>query len=125
MKYLFKSSTFILLIFSLFSCAYHNEEELYGNEAINPCDTVTVTYALDVLPVLQSTCYPCHNQSLASGGVILEGYNQTKAIAESGRLLGAISHSPGFAPMPKDGAKLASCTITKISRWIEAGMPQN
>ncbi|QHT66327.1 hypothetical protein GXP67_06475 [Rhodocytophaga rosea] len=125
MRYLFKCGTFFLLIYLLFSCAYHNEEELYGNEAINPCDTVTVTYTLDVLPVLQTTCYPCHNQAAASGGVILEGYNQAKAIAGSGRLLGAISHSPGFTPMPKDGAKLPSCDITKISRWIEAGMPEN
>jgi hypothetical protein len=125
MKYSFKSVIFLLLSFILFSCAYHNEEELYGNEEINPCDTVTVTYTLDVLPVLQSTCYPCHNQSAASGGIILEGYNQTKAIATSGRLLGAISHAPGFSPMPKDGAKLPSCDITKISRWIEAGMPEN
>jgi hypothetical protein len=125
MKYFFKSGIFFLLTFILFSCAYHNEEELYSNEEINPCDTVTVTYTLDVLPVLQSNCYSCHDQSVASGGVILVGYNQAKAIAQSGRLLGAISHSPGFAPMPKDGAKLPSCDITKISRWIDAGMPEN
>jgi hypothetical protein len=125
MKNLFKSVICFLLSCILFSCAYYSEEELYGNEEINPCDTVTVTYTLDVLPVLQSTCYPCHNQSFSSGGVILEGYNQTKAIAESGRLLGAISHAQGFSPMPKNGAKLASCDITKISRWIKAGMPQN
>lgn len=44
MKYLLKSSIIFLLSFILFSCAYHNEEDLYGNEEINPCDTVAVTY---------------------------------------------------------------------------------
>jgi len=123
------SSLFFLTLLSTFctfqACTYHNEEELYGNAAINPCDTVTVTYALDVQPVLQSNCYSCHNQSLSSGGINLDGYNQTKAIAQSGRLVGAISHATGFSPMPKSGSKLSDCTITKISRWVEAGMPQN
>lgn len=126
MKHLLVNTLYILLTFSwLCSCTYHNEEELYGNKEIDPCDTITVTYTLDVQPVLQANCYSCHNQSFASGGINLDGFNQTKSVAHSGRLVGAINHSPGFSPMPKSGGKLASCDITKIGRWVEAGMPQN
>ena len=119
-----------LLLFTLtcscftWACTYNNEEELYGKN-LNGCDTTAVSYNLDVLPILQNNCYTCHNQTLVEGGINLEGYTRVKAIAQGGRLIGAINHSPGFAPMPRGGAKLASCDISKISRWIESGMPEN
>ena len=106
------------------ACTYNNEEELYGNN-LNGCDTTAVSYNLDVLPILQNNCYTCHNQTLVEGGINLEGYTRVKAMAQSGRLVGAINHSPGFAHMPKNASKLPSCDISKISRWVEAGMPEN
>jgi hypothetical protein len=105
------------------ACTYNNEEELY--KALNGCDTTDISYNLDVLPILQNNCYTCHNQTSLEGGINLEGYARVKSIAQNGRLVGAISHSPGFAHMPKNASKLPSCDISKISRWVEAGMPEN
>jgi hypothetical protein len=110
--------------FFLWACTYHNEEELYGDLAGN-CNTSAVSYATDVLPLLQSNCYVCHSQAASQGGINLESYSRVKAFAENGRLLGSVSHAAGFSPMPKNGAKLPLCEINKIRSWIDAGMPEN
>jgi hypothetical protein len=46
-------------------------------------------------------------------------------MAQSGKLLGTINHAAGFSPMPKGGAKLSSCRIATIKKWIDAGMLNN
>lgn len=114
-----------LFMMAIVSCTYHNEEELYSATPDDSCNTENVTYTSDVLPVLQTNCYSCHKREFASGGVILEGYDQVKIYATNGRLFGAISHSPGFSPMPKGGTKLPACDIEKIKVWIDAGAPEN
>jgi hypothetical protein len=40
-------------------------------------------------------------------------------------MYGAITHSAGFTPMPKDAAQLSACTIAKIKKWIDDGAPNN
>jgi len=54
----------------------------------------------------------------------LEGYANSKASADFGRIVGAISHDTDFSPMPKNGNKLDQCTIDKISAWVSAGAPE-
>jgi hypothetical protein len=39
--------------------------------------------------------------------------------------VGAITHAPGFTPMPQGGAKLPACEIAKIKAWVDAGSPNN
>ena len=46
-----------------------------------------------------------------------------KVQALNGRLIGSIDHLGGT--MPKGGAKLTSCTITKIQQWVNSGTPNN
>jgi hypothetical protein len=111
-------------VFFLWACTYHNEEELYGSQA-GTCDTTTVSYTADILPLLQSSCYACHSQAASLGGVNIEGHSRVKLYADNGRLLGAASHAPGFSPMPKNGSKLPACEINKIRRWINLGAPNN
>ena len=108
----------------LWACTYNNEEELYGNQTGN-CDTTTVSYTTDIVPLLQSNCYVCHSQNAAMGGVTLEGHSRAQLYANNGRLLGSVSHAPGFSPMPKSGNKLSLCEINKIKRWINLGSPNN
>lgn len=119
-----KFTVAILASFFLWACTYNNEEELYGNQVSN-CDTTTVSYTADILPLLQSNCYACHNQAASMGGVNIEGYSRVKIYASNGRLLGAVSHAPGFSPMPKNGSKLPDCEINTIRRWINLGTPDN
>ncbi len=122
---LFKSLLLLgLLILFMWACTYTNEEELYG-ALPDTCDSTNVTYAADILPVLQQNCYSCHQQPVSSGGVNLEGHSRVRTVATSGRLLGAITHASGFSPMPKNAGKLSDCDINKIRRWINQGALDN
>ena len=119
----------LLLIICLSACEYQNEEELFAAEdpqaPDNTCNTDNVSYSQQVLPVLEGFCLGCHSEAARSGGVVLEGYDNVKRFVDNGRLLGSISHDVGFSPMPRNGRKLADCTIEQISSWIDAGADNN
>ena len=120
-------SLIILFLFSgivLPGCYYDVEEELYP--PTTSCDTSSVTYTSTVVTLLQSNgCLGCHSGPAPSGNISLEGYNNLRAVAQTGKLYGAISHSAGFSPMPQGGNKMSACAITKIKSWIDAGSPNN
>ena len=113
------------LLLALLSCTYDVEEELNGNTP-TACTTANVTYSGTITPILQSNgCFNCYNTGLPSGGVNLQGHSNVRAQAVNGPLLGSISHSPGFTPMPLGGNKLSPCDISKVKTWIDAGSPNN
>jgi hypothetical protein len=93
----------------------------------NDCDTVNMKYSTNIVPILQANCYSCHGSISNSGsfGRVLEGYGNLKPYAESGTLIGVITHANGFIPMPQNGPKLSECNINKIRSWIENGMQNN
>ena len=116
----------ILLVTSLMvvSCYRDNEEELYpGN---GDCDLTNVTFTNTVHPLLQSNgCLGCHSGGAPSGNISLDSYTSVRAAAQTGKLYGAINHSPGFSPMPKGGTRMTACNISKIKAWIDAGSVNN
>lgn len=88
-------------------------------------DTLNVSFAAKVRPLLQANCFSCHGNGSSLGNVSLDTYDQVMQLATSGRLLGSISHSPGFSPMPLNADKLNNCSITAVGVWIEEGMQNN
>src|SRR5687767_13786653 len=105
-------------------CYYDVAEELYPI-GIASCDTSNVTYALKVLPIIQTECYSCHSGSAPSGNVNLDGYDNLKVYAGNGKLMGVISHAAGYSPMPQGGNKLSDCDILTIQTWINNGTLNN
>ena len=106
------------------ACYRDNEQTLYPSTG--SCDTNGVTYANTVAPLLQSAgCLSCHSGAAPSGNIALNIHAAVRAQALNGKLFGAINHSPGYAPMPQGGAKMSSCTISKIKAWIDAGALNN
>lgn len=104
-------------------CYYDVEEELYPSI---DCDTEQMSYANDILPIIQDNCYQCHRQNGNQGaGIVLEGYTNLAVYVESGQLLGVVKHQSGFSPMPKNAPQLPSCNIEKIEAWIMAGAENN
>lgn len=103
-------------------CYYDKEEILYPDTA---CDTTTIGYSVSVAPILSSSCNACHGGNTPSAGIKLDAYAGVKQQVDNGRLFGAITHSPSFSAMPKNAAKLSTCNIAKIRKWIEAGAPNN
>ncbi len=120
----------ILLVLSLSACVYNNEEELYPQtfDQADSCGISSVSYANDVVPILQSNCFVCHsvaNAPFNGSGIVLEGYSNIKILVNSGRLRGAVNREAGFVPMPRGSAKLADCILKVINIWIEDGSPDN
>ncbi len=92
------------------ACTYHNEEELYPIKK-GPCDIGTVTYSQTVRLIMEQKCPGCHSPAAAKGAVVLNNYTNVRKSALNGRLVGAITHAPGFSPMPPAGIKLPECDI--------------
>jgi len=123
-KYFFRISILMTIVLFYSACYYDVEEELYGPQM--PCDTsFAVSYTQHIVPIISQNCNICHASNVILGGIITEGYSNLSALASSGRLLGVITHSSGFSPMPQGGNKLRDCDITTIRRWIDAGFPNN
>ncbi|MDX1939772.1 MAG: cytochrome c [Saprospiraceae bacterium] len=112
----------IVLFMIMYACTSDNEEDLFPD---SDCDAKNVTYSQTVTSIIQSNCLSCHSQNIQTAGINLEGYNNIKVYAQNGFLYGAISHAPGFTPMPFGGAKLSACDIQKIKAWIDAGALNN
>ncbi len=90
----------IISVVFLQSCTYDKEMLL---PASNSADTVNVSFAASIEPLLRANCFSCHGNGSNLGNVSLDTYDDVKAVAVSGRLLGTISHSAGFVPMPARG----------------------
>ncbi|MBP6688147.1 MAG: cytochrome c [Lacibacter sp.] len=110
-----------LSLLLLVSCTYNKEELLYNNA----CDTSNVKYSVQVLNILTTNCIGCHSASGAAGGVMLDDFTNVRAVAISGRLLGAITHTSGYRAMPDFAPKLPECRIAEIRTWIRNGMLNN
>lgn len=115
---LFAAFCFILLFVA---CKYNNEEMLYGNK----CDTSNVKYSVQIIATLTANCTVCHTGTFALGSVRLDTYTHVRTVALNGRLLGAVSHAPGFTPMPYLSTKLSECRIAEIRTWIKEGALNN
>jgi len=92
---------------------------------INCPDTLNISFASKIRPLLQANCFSCHGNGVGEGNISLDTYDQVKQVAISGRLLGSISHSSGFAPMPQGAGKLNDCNIIAVSAWIREGTQNN
>ncbi len=90
------------------------------------CTTGTVSYTMMIGPILMNNgCTFCHVSFSPPGGVDLNSYEGVKTVAQNGRLFGAITHAPGYKPMPRSDKKIDACDIAKIKFWIDAGAPNN
>jgi len=113
----------VIVVLILSSCYYHKEDLLYppGN-----CDTTNITYSTTIKTLLNNYgCFGCHIGPNPPGGINLETYANVKIVVDNGRFYGAITHAPGYRPMPDGAAKMNDCDISKIKVWIDSGAPNN
>lgn len=89
------------------------------------CDSSQFKYGANVAPLISTYCLGCHSGGAPSGGINLSTYIGVRNVALSGRLVGAVSHAPGYSPMPKNTGKLSPCQITQITKWVNAGALNN
>lgn len=108
-------------------CYYDSEEQLYP-KLDQACDTTGVTFSKSILPILQTNCYNCHSASENANlgkGINLEDFSLLKQRISTGELYSSIVQDFTVLPMPKDGAKLDTCSIAKIKIWIDKGALNN
>lgn len=122
-RYTFAPIGLVFAVLFAGGCYYDSEEFLYG---IENCDlSAEISYESYIAPLLNENCNMCHASDIALGGIILDGYDAVKEVADNGKLYGAISHSNGYSPMPKNAGKFDDCTIAHIQKWINEGTLNN
>jgi hypothetical protein len=106
----------------LSSCYYDNEEELYEyyNQQ-NVCDTTAVSFANDIMPMIQGNCVTGCHVAGGSGNGIFENYAEVKAKVDNGSMNNRVVVA---RDMPPSGA-LTSCQILQMQAWILNGAPNN
>ena len=95
------------------------------NNYCDGCDTVNVTYGIQVTNLLESSCVSCHNDNLAQGAVNLSNYSGVKSVVDDTRLLRSVQHDTGVVAMPYLTTKWEDCKIRTIELWINDGAPNN
>jgi hypothetical protein len=100
---------------ALFSCT---------REKVMPLDVQcsTISYANDVLPIIQANCISCHDQGNASGGFDFSSYTSISANANA--IINSMNAS-GYQLMPIGGPALPDSTIQKVKCWIQQGKLDN
>lgn len=121
-KLLFFIGTLSGFMVLLFSCSKGNEEDLSSGTT---CNSTNMTYSANIKPILQSFCFSCHGNGMSQNGINFDTYAGVKAVVDNGKLIGAITHTSGFSPMPQNTSKLSDCNISKIQDWISRGALNN
>jgi hypothetical protein len=119
---------FALLIIILLPRCYYDSEEFLFPDTGTICDTANVTFSNSVSTILQNNCLSCHANTVATalgGNIRLEDYADVKVRADEGKLVGTISHAPGFVPMPQGAPRLDDCSIATVRIWVEQGTQNN
>lgn len=96
-----------------------------NNLCTDACDTTAFTFSATVVPLINNYCKGCHNPASLGGGIDLSSYSGIKSVAVNGKLMGSITHSPGYVAMPQGGNKLQDCQVKQIEKWIKAGLNNN
>ncbi|TVQ50893.1 MAG: hypothetical protein EA362_01300 [Saprospirales bacterium] len=94
-----------------------------NNECAESCSTEGITYTGRVREIIADYCAGCHGGIAPEGGLVLQTYEQVKAIGESGALVGTIRRHTGFIPMPLYGS-MTDCKVDQIVAWVNDGMPE-
>jgi len=94
-----------------------------NNACFDGCDTGSVTFADQIWPMMESYCTGCHSASAPGGGIVIAGYDDMKALAENGSLMGSVRWETGYARMPTN-QQLSDCNINLLQKWIDDGFPE-
>lgn len=88
------------------------------------CDTSNYSYTGKIQPLITNWCVGCHTTANAGGGYDFTTYNGLVVSITNNRLLGALNHYGGFSAMPQNN-KLSDCDINAVTKWVNAGHPNN
>ena len=98
-----------------------------GAENTSNCSTCdsTFTYAARIQPLMDKWCVGCHSTSNPGGQYDLSNYNGVVKSVSNTRLLGSIKQQSGYSAMPKGTSPISDCDIIAVTKWLNAGHPNN
>jgi hypothetical protein len=91
-----------------------------------PVDTTcadTISFANDILPIMENYCTSCHNPSNTSGGYDLSSH--AGVTVNTGKVYGSIMQDGSASSMPQGTDKIADSLIQKVYCWINQGAKNN
>ena len=87
----------------------------------SPAKIIQTTYTVDILPLIQSKCTPCHLPSKGGFKANFENYESAKKYGAE--MLDRVMIAPGQRGfMPFKHEKLADTEIALIKKWIDQGL---
>ena len=125
-----KTSIYIpifLLVASTISCT--SIEVKPEDQSIITCDTSRIiTFSGDISPFMNTSCgstnINCHS-SAASSMIPLDSYVGVQYFSQTGQVMNSVNWISGASQMPKSAAKLSSCEIALLQKWVNEGEPNN
>lgn len=115
-----KRNAFILMLFAITLIAACSKKS-------NPAKTVEApkviptTYTVDITPLIQAKCAPCHLPSKGGNKANFENYEGAKKYGAD--MLTRVSLEPGQRGfMPFKHAKLPAEEIAVIKKWVDQGL---
>ena len=88
------------------------------------CDS-SFTYAARIQPIMDKWCVGCHSASNPGGSYDLSNYTGVAKTVQLSRLLGSIKQQGGYSAMPQGASPISDCDIAAITKWVNAGHPNN
>jgi hypothetical protein len=90
------------------------------------CDTLNVSYAGDIVPIMQMRCAVpgCHIPG-GTGTGDLTTWAGLRTQVDNGKLIPSINRTVGAIPMPPDGSMIPTCDILMIEAWVNGGAQDN
>ncbi len=119
-KYILAGSLMLFLVDVTFSACTKDKVQPA------PIDTTcadTISFANDILPIMENYCTSCHNVDNVSGGYDLSNY--AGVTVNTGKVLGSVLHDGSASAMPQGADKIADSLIQKINCWINQGANNN
>lgn len=89
----------------------------------SPARIIPTTFAVNISPLVQAKCTPCHLPSKGGNKADFENYESAKKYGPE--MLDRVMIAPGQRGfMPKNHDKLADTEIALIKKWIDQGLPE-
>ncbi len=117
-----------ILVSTLFlsSCYKDKEEILYPSKDCSIQQNVS--YKKDLVPILETRCYTCHNAANAKvkgANIILDSYTKLSEAIDNNSLISSIKQDGNASAMPKNSNKLTECQISGFETWVFEGKKDN
>jgi hypothetical protein len=125
------AASVLALVILLNSCYNDKYDKLYpsGTTSTTTCDTTSVSYKTDLMPIITTYCAisgGCHDASgKTTSGYDFTTYADLQTVAQIGFLVKDVSWVNPLHKMPLNGSQIPACDVNKFTAWVDQGAQNN